>query len=209
MAILELEEHLLETRVGPRLVVSCTPSAPVLLGRADLERMREVFEPSPRDLEILEQLRARERPADVFVFQSQALDGGAGSWYFEKDLSEDETAELGFQIVRSHRFLNRGLVDAGISMGIGAAKGYRELTALRAGGQRLLEELAAQARDASGPDKLRIEADLYLVRHLMVFTSLNLPSLLRGVIPDKLPLCERRATTFRELRQQASDLTAG
>lgn len=200
MAILELDEHVIETKAGPRTVVSVTPSGPVVFRREDLARMSSVFEPSPRDEEIITALRQRRRPADVFVFQSQALDGGPGCWYFEDGLSEAEVDELGFHIVRAHRFVYRGLVDAGINMAIGAAKGYRELAALRTGTERLARELAAELEHCAGDDRMVCEADLFLVRHLMVFTSLDLPVLLRGLIPDKLPLCERRAPRFRELR---------
>lgn len=203
MSLLDIREHIVSTRGGDRVVLCVTPAAPIIFGREDLRRMSAATGPSPRDTEILDRLRRRKQPADVFVFQSQALGGGPGCWKFDPELSDEEAEEMGYHIVRAHRFVHRGLVDAGINMAIGAAKGYRELAALRSGTQRFAQTLSREAEHLHGADRLVCEADLFLVRHLMVFTSLNVTSLVCGVIPDKLPLCERRAPKFRELRERA------
>ncbi len=203
--LLVLEDHVVETRAGPRTVVSLTPRAPIIFRRTDLAAMVARSEASPRDREIIRRLCSRDRPADVFVFQSQAPDGD-GCWSFDEDLTDEEATELGYQIVRTHRYVYRGLVDAGISMAIGAAKGFRELECLRAGTRRFIEELSDELPRLTGQARLECEADLFMVRHLMVFTSLHLPQLLEGVIPDKLPLCQRRAPRFRDLRSQMRTL---
>jgi hypothetical protein len=172
------------TPVGPRRAVVATPSRPVRLDRARLERMRAGNYASPVNDDLLALLQ--RDPVSAILF-----DGGSPHWGFTADLSDEEVSELGFHMLRSQLRLFRDAARRGVHVAVGVGLGTREVYGYLHGAERLQWEL--ERRVAKGEtDAALARLDLWLLDRMTLWTALGADAFLEERLAEVLVGAERR-----------------
>lgn len=183
------EERVFETPVGQRAAMIITPAAHL---RIDETRRADPGEGlGSVDAEILAQGELRAQRVELAIFRGRD-DHGLGSWAFADHVSDAAARRLARTMLESHLHLYRGLMKAGLCLYIHVEWGARELEAFRAVTEDKLAELEAQVGDRDDLDDHPGAIDIWILRNLVFYFSVSLDKLLGSILPDKLPLMQKR-----------------
>lgn len=198
-APIRFEEHSIHTRNGPRAVLVASPTDAIRIDRTRLATLREGPGESAIDRAIVREARARSGRARLAMFRARGNDDAA--WELDADLTDEEAAEAGYLLVRSHLWLHRKLMASGILAIVHVELGFREVDALREATKTMIEELEARAKDdeldPEGAAVLR--ADVWSLKHLTFYFTLGFARAVEDTLPDMIPMLEQRERTMREL----------
>ena len=175
------------TRHGPRKVLASHPAAEIVVGGDELTRLRETTAPSALDREIV--ARAEAGSFDVYAFAARHE---ASAWRLADDLRGPELLELGTYLVQSHLWVYRRLAAAGVACIIAVELGEKEHEAMARGTRHALELVG----DTADPQH---DLDRWLLQHMCFFTSVAMSRAVGHILPDKLPLLERRRPSLAKL----------
>lgn len=176
------------------------PDGVIETGRERLERIRAGDRGSTLDDQIVETVTSWPDPIDVVLFCACHGDPER-SWGFSPELDEEETAQLGFEMVRTQLALYRRLVQQGVFALVGTEMGEREYEAFRKGAERLAEELEARIRDADEGEAADARLELWLLDHLALWTPHKLDDVLADDLPKVLTVLDRRKQQLESLRE--------
>lgn len=195
--MLDIDEVGIETRRGPRKAMVVTPTEHVRVGRERLENPRG-REMSDVDRQLLEQMQRREGRVTAVIFRGRD-DHGAGSWGFDPSLDAHESDALALELLRGMVLVYRSFVESGVCVHAHADWGPAEARAFRVANASLVGELGEQlARGGLRPVQRReAEVELWTLRNLTFFFTLGYRTLVRSVLPEKLPMLEQRTDRLR------------
>jgi hypothetical protein len=170
------------------------------VGRERLAALREQSSAGIIDQEIVEEVRRRRTEMPIAVFRGLA-DSGEIAWAFAEDLSDAEVDELAYRLVVSQQPTYRSLLEAGVFVIVHVECGRRETPSFRAGTARRLAELRGELADMTQTRRLDPvrRLDIWMLQNLTFFFNLELESVLRDVLPDKIPLLEQRVPTIKAM----------
>jgi hypothetical protein len=173
-------------------VLVVTPIEHVRVGRERLAVLRARDELGPLDASMVVEAQARQGRASIVVFRGHD-DAGHGSWAFGDDLDESGRAEAATLMLRSHLVLYRALRDADYQLVLHTELGGAEVTAMRAAVD--LHSSWLRSRPVfDDEERARIDADLWILRHLVFHFEIAFARLVESVLPEKIAMLERRAT---------------
>ena len=191
---LDFQETQITSRAGVHTALVVSPQRAMPWGRARLEQMREAASASALDRQILDAVRTRNGRVKVLCIRG-CNDDDSGHWRFDADLSDAETEDLGYLLVRSQVPTYRRLLACGVFALIHAEWGPREAIAFRHGSERLRDELrlgqSSRAKLALDVDPVAT-IDRWMLQHLTFFLTLAASKVLSEFLPEKLPLLAPR-----------------
>lgn len=191
-------DSIVRTLKGPRTVVIATPDREYRVGRNRLAQLRGEVAIASIDQSVLDEIRSRDGELCAFIFRGSS-DDGVGSWGYDEELTGAEATELGYLLVRSELPTYRRMLAAGAFLHIHVEWGFVELESYQDGSRRLLEELEEEAESATGERAAILAIDTWMLQHLTFFFSLPLDHVLKIVLPQQLPLLERRVPRVKAL----------
>ncbi len=150
------------------------------------------------DRHLLEQMRQREGRVNAVVFRGRD-DVGDGSWGFDPALDAHEADALALELLRGMVLVYRAFVESGVCVHAHADWGPAEARAFRVANGTLVAELGQQLEHGQlGPVQRReAEVELWTLRNLTFFFTLGFRTLVRSVLPEKLPMLETRTERLR------------
>lgn len=179
-----------EPQVTRALVM--TPAKRTVMGRERLGRIAE--SPSLSDVErrMLERIEARTPGTPILVLNASV--GDESLWRFDPTFDEDELLTVGSQFVASLLPFYRRVVAAGIVSFAHVGWRPNDLVPLRLGLASLAKSLKTRDTDPG----LRA-LDEWIVKNLLLYSSLVLPHFVSVLLPQHLTLLARRRERCREL----------
>lgn len=173
-----------------------TPRARMVIDDAKRERLRGDPELNEADRWIIG--RVRERGPDVPILIMRGADeNGQRLWEFDPKYSEAELEDLGRLLCRALLPLYRRFLCSGIILFVHTEWGARETPPMRRGIARLAEELV----DTRPPNMHLRELDLWILRNMLLFSSLSTTHVIDTLLPAHLRLVGHR-------KRQVADLVA-
>jgi len=132
--------------------------------------------------------RVRKRSANTPIMIMRGIDdSGDALWRFDADFGDAELEQAGRIFVGSLLPLYRRLLAAGIVLFVHAHWGERETPPLRRGIAQLVSELKASPEDLAVHD-----LDHWILKNMLLFSSLSMLHVAQNLLPDHLSLLERR-----------------
>jgi len=199
---MHVEERVIETRLGPRVIAIGTPSRRGVLDRNRLERMRRGELKSRANDFLIAALAARTTPVHAIVFRAGAEGGGHNE--IAEDISDEEVIEYGRWMVAQQLDLYERAARHGVRVLVGIEFGQREVMGYDKGSARLAEELEFMLADpqAYTPAELaEARLRLWLVDHLATWTGTSLEPFLDEKLPAALVAAERSGRALQRLLQ--------
>lgn len=193
------EERVFETPVGQRAAMLITPASHLRVGKDRLSSdpptgLSEV------DAEILSQAELRASRVELAIFRGQD-DDGRGSWAFADDLEDEDAVVVASRMLDSHLMVYRGLVKAGLCLHVHVEWGPRELRAFRIVTQEKIETLEDRIAERRTAEAASDAVDLWILRNLVFYFGVSLDKLLTTILPDKLPLMEKRIIRVQRMME--------
>jgi hypothetical protein len=180
-----------------------SPTAPVVLGRDRLARIRRGDVWSDVDQALVTTAGGWEPSIDAVVFL--AKEGGDRYWCFAEDLDAAEVEELGYEMVKSQLQLYRGLVHAGVYSLTGIELPDREYGAFRRGTEKVAAELERELVGAARDRAAVLRLDLWLLDHLALWSTMSRERFFAGPLPEILSLIQRRRRQLEDMRRDIVD----
>ncbi len=190
---LELTEATVATKGGPRTVLVVAPRARVVAGRERLEELRASLKPGAIDLQLVREVRRRRGRLDALLMRGRSADGN-GEWRLDPSLSDDDRAELGYLLAKSHLPNHRRFMVAGICVYVHTDFADAELEMFKVGAERLRGELEASVASRRGDeDEAATErVDLWVLKNLSFWFGISAERVLAEILPEQLPMFEAR-----------------
>lgn len=195
------DEAKVVTSKGPRHVLVMTPRAPLRVGRERLIELRRSAAGSPIDDECVRRVRRGRGRIRAVLFRGRNDDSSA-SWGFAEDLGPDEELELAQLLVRSMNVTRRRLMAAGVLVHMHTEFSFRDADLCKRATERVIDELEGELAERVSPATTLLRLDLWALRHLTFYFTLAFDKVLSSVLPDKLPILERREHRVQELLAQ-------
>lgn len=139
-----------------------------------------------------------EKLATVCIFRARA-DDGVGAYRFSRDLGSLTPTDLAEQMLAAQMFVYREMVQIGVCLFVHTEFGYTETEAFEGASRRLQASLGPRADDGD----VEAEVDLWILQNLVFFFTVRFQGLTTSVLPDKLPLMERRMERIRRMAVRA------
>lgn len=179
------------------------PEQDIQWGREMLARFRRRIVNSARDVEIVQTFeRAPSRPR-VFVFRGTNGDGSVRIHL--GDLDPDEREELGYSLFLSHLPVLRRLTAGGAQLFVYVDWEPDTLELFRRSMGRIAGERKAQMDARADPDAVPIlRLDQWIFTRLTLFCAQSLGDVLTQLLPDSLPLFDRREERVARLLEGVS-----
>lgn len=200
---IEYQESTIATAKGQKHALVMAPRVPVAVGAERLSALRRGLERGSIDDECISEVRRRGGRIQVLVFRGRN-DSGSGAWSFGEGLTAADETELGRLIVKSMETTRRLLTAEGVFVHVHSDFTFRDAQIFKNGTECVIAEATDELARGELTDDRRTElkVDLWTLKHLCFYFTLPLSKVLRDVLPDKLPLLERRAQSVRELARQ-------
>ncbi len=198
---LDFDTLQLTTGVGPRQALVLTPRSDIIV--ADPPPPGQQGELTPTDRRVIEAARqtVQQTGATVCIFRGRAP-GGDGAYRFAPDISEGQALRLAKSMLAGQLLVYREMVRLGVCLFIHTDFGPIEVEAFRSSVDLVAEELEALTEGDSA-EAHRARLDLWMLRNLIFFFSLGFDKFVATILPDKLPLMEKR---MERIRRMASKL---
>lgn len=174
-------------------VLVMTPRRPTLLGPAQREHLRSVPPLSEVEQTILDRIAARPEETPILILRG-ADDEGRSLWSFDPSFDEQELEETGLVFSRAVMPFYRGLLDRGVVLFVHSDWGYREIGPIRRGLNALADQVGTSSTNAAVA-----AIDEWIVRNMLLYSSLSLQHVLQRLLPTHLRLLERRGDRVRRL----------
>jgi hypothetical protein len=197
---IQVEERVLDTKTGPRVVAIGKPSHRPLLDRRRLDKLRSgEFRSRTNDF-MIAALAARIAPVHAVVFRA----GGEGGGHNEiaEDISDDEVIEFGALMVGQQLSLYERAARHGVLVLVGIEFGQREVMGNDKGASRLAASLEARLANAAQHTPAALaeaRLHLWLLDHLAMWTGLALDPFLSEKLPVALAGAERSTKALQRL----------
>jgi hypothetical protein len=189
-----LRDEVVRMRTGTKRVLVAQPEECVVIDRAMIDARRHATGMSKADASIFAALN--RHPYDVLVFQGGDGEGGT-RFELSQDITAARLADAGSVLVRGQLGVYRGLARYGAIVLVNAEMGEREIEAFRDGTGMVIDQIEAKLPSAPNPRELNL--DLWLLRHMAIYSSLSLESVLTQLLPNQLPMLETRASRIQKL----------
>lgn len=163
-----------------------TPVGRTVVGRERLGRITESPTLSDVERRMLERIEARTPNTPVLVLNASS--GDECLWRFDPSFGEDELLAVGSRFVSSLLPFYRRVVAAGIVSFVHVGWQPSDLVPLRLG----LASLAQTLRTRDMDPALRA-LDQWIVKNLLLYSSLVLPHFVSVLLPQHLTLLARRS----------------
>lgn len=193
--LLQFSEVEYETRNGMRNALIASPRVRLRLGKDRLEGLRQGDYDSAVNRKLLEAVDHADHPIHIIIFKAGGTD--EGSWGFEDDLSDEETIELGYHLIRSQLRLYMEAAERGVFTVVGVEFGKRELSGYERGTDRLAEELERDISD--GGDSSVGKFKLWLIDHIGLWSPLSLEEFLGERAGEATAAAERHRRQIERL----------
>lgn len=179
----------IDTSQGERTALVLTPTQAVVVERAPAQRGKL----SAIDDWIIAAARkaAEQKLATVCIYRARA-DVGPGCYRFSGRLQEAEVADLAETMLGGQLLIYRELVRMGVCLFVHSEFGYAEAEAYRVATERHIAALRLQ-------DDAQSELDLWILQNLVFFFTSSFESLATTVLPEKLPMMEKRMERIRRM----------
>ena len=151
----------------------------------------------PVDRGILERVRAEGGNAPILILRA-ANESGQRLWSFAEEFEASELVDVASSLVSNLMLLYRELVRLGIVLFVHTDFGTRELMPMRRGVERLLDQIVG----SDGPLGLR-ELDAWILRNMLLYSSLRFEHVTTQLLPAHLALLERRGARAAGLMRRA------
>ncbi len=175
-------------------VLVMTPHAPTVFGAQRRAAVEGTSRISPVEARILDAVDARPENTPILILRGGA-DDGTRLWGFDPSFGEQELGRTGRIFCRSTMPLYRQFVARGIVLFFHSDWGHREIGPIRHGLDALAEELPG-----SGQHPSLSALDEWIIRNLLLFSSLSLRHVLDRLLPLHLSLLGlRQQSTSRIL----------
>ncbi|MEM9457210.1 MAG: hypothetical protein AAGF11_23735 [Myxococcota bacterium] len=176
-------------RIHHALVVA--PRQDIEWGRTMLDTLRAQLVNSARDLEIVEVFgRVPKRPR-VFVFRGTRADGQAR--IHMGNLGPDEREELSYLLFLSHMPVLRCLLVRGARLFVYVDWAPDMMALFRRVLGRIVQERRAAVEPSQEPVVVRqLKLDQWILERLTLFCAQPFDDVIRQLLPDSLPLFDRR-----------------
>lgn len=168
-----------------------TPAAPMVIDRRRRERLQSLPPLNDVDRAILRRVNGRQ-DTPILIMRA-ADDDGTRLWSFDPSFTEVEVEETGVELVRSLMPLYRRFVASGIALFVHSDWGERELPPMRRG----LARLSEQVDESADPAVRRL--DEWVLRNMLLYSSLSFSHVTQSLIPGHMRLLERRRLRARQL----------
>ena len=205
--MLEVRTESFETLRGERKALVFTPDHAVKVGRERLDDPTAVGL-SEVDRALLSAAREYSGKASVVVFRGRG--DGEGSWGFAEDLRPDEADRLAKHMLQQQVVVYRGFMKAGFVLNVHTDFGETELTSFRRAANSLrdsyTERLKTEDIDAR---RLLLESDSWMLKHLVFFFGSSFRTMMKGALPDMVPLMERRLGKVQTMLADVPDAAIG
>lgn len=169
-----------------------TPSNRTVVGRERLGRIVESSSLSDVERRMLQRIEDRTPGTPILVFNAAV--GDQSLWRFDPSFSEDELLTVGSQFVSSLLPFYRRVVAAGIVSFAHVGWQPNDLVPLRRGLASLAKSLETHNMD---PDLRAL--DEWIVKNLLLYSSLVLPHFVSVLLPQHLTLLARRSERCQNL----------
>lgn len=189
-------DTVVHSRKGPRRALVLTPTGHRRLGLERLEQLRATNDESHIETALVDAIENAVERYQIVIFRGRS-DDGEGTWGFEEDLAPRDADDLARALVLSHLPTHRALLRHGAYVMVHTDFGPREADALRRASQILHDEMTVNDPDEG--DVAIHEANVWILRHLNFYFSLNFEKVVESVLPDKLPLIELRTHNIGRL----------
>ena len=201
----QLTEITVETRNGPRGVLTVLPTAPVVIGAERLAQLREGRTQSPLDDLIIARCRESEGIRAV-VFQA-ATDGGEQRWSFGEDLGKGEDVELARLLLHTHILLFREVEPSGVCLLFGVGFGARERRAYERAADELSDSLSGQIQRLEPREAAGLRLEHWLIDRQARWSGVSLEACIDKHLPTSLVAAERQHSLYRRMVERGSSLT--
>lgn len=185
----------LSTSIGDRRALVLTPTRSISL----VEPPEVSGQLSDADRWILDTARyaVEEELASFCIFRGRDETTG-GAYGFAEALSEDDAAEVATAMLQGQILVYREMVRLGLCLIVHTDFGYAEAAAFRTAIDRLLTQLEPKA---SGDDleARRARLDQWILQNLVFFFTGSFETLASTILPDKLPMMEKRMERIRRM----------
>lgn len=195
---LAFSELTIQTAAGPRNALVITPTAHIRVSPDRLVSLRESTEPGPIDMAICDQAWERAPGLHLTIFRGRD-DGGEGSWAFAEGMDPETRGELTYLMLIHQMHVYRELIRAGLCLHLHVEWGEEEIWAFRAAARRRVEELERVLAEGPESAKLPAQVDIWILRNLTFFFQLDLDTITKRLLPDKLALLERRMSRVHQM----------
>ncbi|MCR9162071.1 MAG: hypothetical protein ACE37F_28445 [Nannocystaceae bacterium] len=187
---LSCEMLTLQTASGERRALVLTPTVEVYLSSTP----NVAGELSPADRWILERARwaAGTGGATVCMFRGE---GPNGCYRFEPSLGLASATALAEEMLLGQLRAYREMVQLGMCLFVHAGFGHLETEAFR-------EATAAVARSLQRLGGATAEVDRWILQNLLFFFTASFEALVGKVLPEKLPMMEKRMDRVRRMAER-------
>lgn len=173
-----------------------TPRSPMVIDAARRDRLRG--DPALSDGDRLIIARVRDRSDDVSILIMRGADeAGARLWQFDTAFDEDELEDVSRLLIRALLPLHRRFLCSGIILFVHSEWGARETPPMRRAIARFANELQNHGQLGAAMRDL----DLWILRNMLLFSSLTTRHVIESLLPDHLRLVSHR-------KRQVADLVA-
>lgn len=185
----------LQTAAGERTALVFTPTVEIMASKA----------PEPGRLGSIERWvidagrnAVEEKLATVCIFRARA-DDGIGVYRFSEDLGALTPTDLAEQMLAAQMLVYREMVQMGVCLFVHTEFGYTETEAFEGASSRLQASLRPRADDGD----VEAEVDLWILQNLVFFFTVRFQGLTTSILPEKLPLMEKRMERIRRMAVRA------
>ncbi|MCR9165184.1 MAG: hypothetical protein ACE37F_36890 [Nannocystaceae bacterium] len=174
-------------------VLVMTPQERTVLGEAQREHLRSVPPLSEVEQAILDRIAERPKETPILIIRG-ADDEGRSLWSFDASWNDEELEETGLVFSRAVMPFYRGLLDRGIVLFVHSDWGFREIGPIRRGLNALADQVSTSSTDGAVA-----AIDEWIVRNMLLYSSLSLTHVVERLLPTHLRLLERRGDRVRRL----------
>ncbi len=188
---LTCESLAMQTTMGERWALVLTPTTELLLSSPP--NLRGELSDADRWILGHAEHAARTRGASVCILRGEGPRGGC--YRFDAGLDRERAAALAEAMLEGQLLAYREMVRLGMCLFVHADFGYREAEAFR----DATDAVARALERRTGPEA---EVDLWILQNLVFFFTVSFENLVTTVLPDKLPMMEKRMDRVRRMAER-------
>lgn len=167
-------------------VLVMTPREPTVFGAQRRAAVEGTSRISPVEQKILAAVEARPSNTPILILRG-GIEDGTRLWSFDPDFDEEELEETGRVFSRSVMPLYREFLARGVVLFAHSDWGYREIGPIRRGLDALGKDL-----HLTGQHPAVSAVDEWIIRNMLLYSSLSLRHVLDKLLPPHLSLLARR-----------------
>lgn len=174
-------------------VLIMTPREPTVFGAKRRAMVEGTSRISPVEKTLLDAVDARPDNTPILILRGGS-DDGRRLWSFDPDFDDDELEETGRVFSRSVLPLYRGFLARGVVLFAHSDWGDRAIGPIRRGLDALADEVQRGEQDPA-----LAALDEWIIRNMLLYSSLSLRHVLDRLLPPHLGLLARREQRTRRM----------